>query len=68
MQAQVSGGSEEQPGIISPSRAFDVRAYRVTNEKLVNKSIAEIEASNKSACFYSAIGRGAAIKKRENDD
>ena len=38
MQAQVSGGSEEQPGIISPSRSFDVRAYRVTNEKLVNKT------------------------------
>ena len=44
MQAQVSGGTEAQPGIMSPSRSFDVRAYRVTNEKLVNKSIAEIEA------------------------
>jgi putative transport protein len=44
MQAQVAGGIEAQPGIISPSRSFDVRAYRVTNEKLVNKTIAEIEA------------------------
>ncbi len=44
MQAQVSGGTEEQPGIMSPSRSFDVRAYRVTNEKLVNRTIAEIEA------------------------
>jgi putative transport protein len=44
MQAQVSGGVEAQPGIISPSRTFDVRAYRVTNERLINKSIAEIEA------------------------
>lgn len=44
MQAQVSGGVEAQPGIISPSRSFEVRAYRVTNEKLVNKSIAELEA------------------------
>ena len=43
MQSQMSGGVEAQPGIISPSRAFDVRAYRVTNEKLVNKTIAEIE-------------------------
>ncbi|HVO93364.1 MAG TPA: aspartate-alanine antiporter [Terriglobales bacterium] len=44
MQAQVSGGAEAQPGIMSPSRSFDVRAYRVTNEKLFNKTIAEIEA------------------------
>ena len=44
MQAQASAGTEAQPGIISPSRSFDVRAYRVSNERLVNKSIAEIEA------------------------
>src|SRR5688572_21239405 len=44
MQAQVSGGVEAQPGIISASRSFDVRAYRVTNEKLFNKTIAELEA------------------------
>ena len=44
MQAQVSGGAEAQPGIISPSRSFDVRAYRVTNEQLFNKTIAELEA------------------------
>ena len=44
MQAQVSGGKEAQPGIISPARSFDVRAYRVTNEKLINRTIAEIDA------------------------
>jgi putative transport protein len=44
MQAQVSGGAEAQPGIMSPSRSFDVRAYRVTNEKLANKTVAELEA------------------------
>ena len=44
MQAQASGGTEAQPGIISPSRSFDVRAYRVTNEKLINETVAEIEA------------------------
>jgi putative transport protein len=44
MQTQVPGGAEAQPGIISPSRTFDVRAYRVTNEKLANKTVKEIEA------------------------
>jgi putative transport protein len=42
MQAQVSGRPEAQPGIISPSRAFDVRAYRLTNEKLANKTVAQL--------------------------
>ena len=66
MQAQVSGGSEEQPGIISPSRAFDVRAYRVTNEKLVNKSIAEIEAMPQEVrVFIQRIRRGGAIIEAE---
>ena len=44
MQAQVSGGAEAQPGILSPSRTFDVRAYRVTNEKIFNRTIKELEA------------------------
>ena len=62
MQAQVSGGAEAQPGIISPSRSFDVRAYRVTNEKLVNKTIAEIEAMPKDVrVFIQRIRRGGAI-------
>jgi putative transport protein len=43
MQAQVSGGAEAQPGIISPSRSFGVRAYRVTNEKLIDKTVADLE-------------------------
>jgi putative transport protein len=52
MQAQVSGGVEAQPGIISASRSFDVRAYRVTNEKLVNKTIAELEAMPREVRVY----------------
>ena len=43
MQAQVAGAGEVQPGIISPSRSFGVRAYRVTNEKLIDKTVAELE-------------------------
>ena len=66
MQAQVSGGSEAQPGIISPSRVFDVRAYRVTNEKLVNKTIAEIEAMPQEVrVFVQRIRRRGAIIEAE---
>jgi putative transport protein len=62
MQAQVSAGVEAQPGIISPSRSFDVRAYRVANEKLVNKTIAELEALPKELrVFVQRIRRERAI-------
>ncbi len=66
MQAQASGGTEAQPGIISPSRSFDVRAYRVSNERLVNKSIAEIEAMPKDVrIFIQRIRRAGAIIEAE---
>jgi putative transport protein len=66
MQAQVSGGAEAQPGIISPSRTFDVRAYRVTNEKLVNKSITELEAMPQDVrVFVQRIRRDSEIIEPE---
>ena len=66
MQAQVSGGVEAQPGIISASRSFDVRAYRVTNEKLVNKTIAELEAMPQEVrVFIQRIRREGAIIEPE---
>jgi putative transport protein len=66
MQAKVSGGSEAEPGIVSPSRLFDVRAYRVTNEKLVNKTVAELEAMPQEfRVFIQRIRRGAAILEPE---
>lgn len=66
MQAQVSGGAEAQPGIISPSRSFDVRAYRVTNERLVNKTVAELEAMPKEArVFVQRVRREGAIIEAE---
>jgi putative transport protein len=66
MQAQVSGGPEPQPGIISPSRSFDVRAYRVTNEQLVNKSIAQLEAMpQETRVFIQRIRREGAIVEPE---
>jgi putative transport protein len=66
MQAQTSGGTEAQPGIISPSRSFDVRAYRVTNTPLVNKTIAELEAMPKDVrIFIQRIRRAGAIIEAE---
>jgi putative transport protein len=66
MQAQVSAGVEAQPGIISASRSFDVRAYRVTNEKLFNKTIDELEAMPQEVrVFIQRIRREGAIIEPE---
>ena len=66
MQAQVSGGVEAQPGIISAARSFDVRAYRVTNEKLLNKTIAELEAMPQEVrVFIQRIRRDGSIIEPE---
>ncbi|HEX5019503.1 MAG TPA: aspartate-alanine antiporter [Candidatus Binatia bacterium] len=66
MQAQVSGAAEAEPGIVSPSRLFDVRAYRVMNESLVGKNIGEIEALPKDTrVFIQRIRRAGAIIEPE---
>jgi putative transport protein len=44
MQAEAGGGSELGPGVSSAARAFGIRAYRVTNPTLMNKTVAELEA------------------------
>jgi putative transport protein len=44
LQAQLSAAPEEEPGILPAVQTFGVRAYRVTNENLVNKTVGEIEA------------------------
>src|SRR6266567_2597571 len=44
LQAQIAGGEEHEPGVQSAFQHFAVRAYRVTNERLVNRTVAEIEA------------------------
>jgi putative transport protein len=41
-----SGGGLEQ-GFLSAARPFDIRAYRVTNPKLFNRTIADLEATPK---------------------
>ena len=44
LQAKISGSEEPEAGVMSAYQSFGVRAYRVTNEKLVNKTVAELEA------------------------
>ena len=46
MQKELSGGAPD-PGIMTAARTFSVRAYRVENEKLANKTVAELEAMPK---------------------
>ena len=44
LQALVVGGGESEPGVISALQRFAVRAYRVTHERLLNRTVASIEA------------------------
>src|SRR5262245_12790183 len=43
MQAQGSGAVEAEPGVASAARRFDIRAYRVTSDALVNKTVGALE-------------------------
>ena len=52
MQAEIAAGVEFGTGVMSGSRFFDIRAYRVTNPALANKSVAEIEALPKDIRFF----------------
>ena len=46
------GGSEAEAGVVSAVRRFDVRAYRVTGEKIVNKTVEQLEAMPKDARVF----------------
>jgi len=46
------GGTEAEPGVMTMARRFDVRAYRVTNKNLVNKTVAELEALPKDVRVF----------------
>ena len=43
VQAQAPGGQELEPGVTSAARRFDVRAYRVTNDAMVDKTVGQLE-------------------------
>jgi putative transport protein len=62
MQAEVAGKAAAEPGVISAARNFDVRAYRVTNEKIFGKTVAQLEALPEEFRFFiQRIRRGSAI-------
>jgi putative transport protein len=44
LQAQVGGGDEPEAGVRSALEKFTVRTYRVTNERLLNRTVADLEA------------------------
>ena len=44
LQAKISGSEEPEAGVLSAFQDFGVRAYRVTNEKLIDKTVGELEA------------------------
>jgi putative transport protein len=60
MRAEEKAGSgETQEGIMSAARSFDVRAYRVANPELFNKTVAQIEAMpQKARVFIVRVRRG----------
>src|SRR6476620_1864354 len=43
-QAAIAGAAQQELGVFSGARAFDLRALRVTNPELVNKTVAQLEA------------------------
>jgi putative transport protein len=61
MQAAI-GVAAQELGVFSAARAFDVRAWRVTNLDLVNKTVAELEALPPDArIFIVRVRRGDEI-------
>jgi putative transport protein len=66
LQAQGSGARELEPGVVSAARRFDVRAYRVTNDALVNKTVTEIEGLPKDfRVFILRVRRQGALIEPE---
>lgn len=68
MQAALAGSIDMPPGVVSASRFFDVRAYRVTNPVLFDKTLTELEAMPRdNRVFVARIRRGDAIIEAKSD-
>jgi putative transport protein len=68
LQAQVAGDGEAEPGMLSALQKFAVRAYRVTNDRLLNRTVAAIEALPLGQrVFISRIRRGTEIVEPQLD-
>jgi putative transport protein len=67
LQAE-TGAEEHEPGVQSAFQNFGVRAYRVTNEQLINRTVAQIEALPRQVrVFISRIRRGGSILEPARD-
>jgi len=44
LESSIAGAEEHEPGVLSAFQRFTVRAYRVMNDALVNKTVGAIEA------------------------
>jgi len=68
LQATVAGRGEAEPGVISALQRFAVRAYRVTNDRLLNRTVGAIEAlPSGQRVFISRIRRGNGIVEAQPD-
>jgi len=66
LRAKISGEEEQEPGVQSAFHSFGVRAYRVTNEKMVNRTVAEIETMPKDfRVFISRVRHEGVIVEPE---
>jgi putative transport protein len=62
LQTQMVGGEETEAGVASAFQNFAVRAYRVTNDRLANKTVAQLEALPRDArVFVSRVRHNGAI-------
>lgn len=52
MRAETAAAAELEAGVTSGARLFDIRAYRVTNPHLANKTVAELEALPQDARIF----------------
>ena len=61
-RAGIAGAEEPEPGVRSAFQSFAVRAYRVTSERLVNRTVGELEAlPRERRVFISRIRHEGAI-------
>ncbi|HEY5793734.1 MAG TPA: aspartate-alanine antiporter [Bosea sp. (in: a-proteobacteria)] len=59
--SETAGSAAETEGVTSAARLFDVRAYRVENPQLFDKTIAELEAMPKQSRVFVLRGRSGDV-------
>ena len=68
MQAELRGPAALEPGVVSAAKVFDIRAYRVANPELMNRTVAELEALPQDVrVFIVRIRRGSEIIESSPD-